>query len=287
MAAAAFGAVLQHPELTAALTAAEGVDEEQLEEQQAAGGAPAGSGDAAALLEQVGVRPELAAALAAGPAGGAGFYSGWGLLLAHILAAPADSHGRRLLAQSVKEAHSLVPFLMDALLPLLPLELGGSCRRRDSGGSSAATAAAPSAAGGATPAAASAGSSSFAAQLASVGPFPASHDADPAALPPAEEQAARRFAALVYAAVLQALPASARLWFTDLRDRGAAAATERYTSGAVSGQLLSAELAAVTEVRRPACRCGRGAACLTPRRVVCHPRAHHATFLPPSFSLST
>jgi hypothetical protein len=68
--------------------------------------------------------------------------------------------------------------------------------------------------------------------------------------------AQRRSAAVLYAAVLQALPASARLWFADLRDRGTAVAIERYTSAAVSGQLLAAELAAVTEVRQ------RGA-CLT------------------------
>lgn len=253
MAAAAFAAVLQHPELTASLTAAEGVDEEALEEQQQqAGGTAAGdSGDAAAMLEQVGVRPELAAALAGGAAGGSGFFSAWALLLAHVLAAPTDSHGRRLLAQSVKEAHSLVPGLIDALVPLLPLELGGSCRRRDSSGG-AASGSTPGAGGAGAAAAAAAGitspgvSGSFASQLVTAGPFPAGHAGE---LSPAEQQAARRFAALLYAAVLQALPASARLWFTDLRDRGTAAATERYTAGAVSGLLLAAELAAVTEVR--------------------------------------
>ncbi len=48
---------------------------------------------------------------------------------------------------------------------------------------------------------------------------------------------------------LQALPASARLWFSDLRDRGTSAAVERYTAASVSGGLLAAEFAAVMEVR--------------------------------------
>ncbi|PRW55988.1 E3 ubiquitin- ligase listerin [Chlorella sorokiniana] len=257
MAGAAFAAILQHPELTAALTAAEGVDEEALEEQQqqAAGGAASDSGDAAATLEQVGVRPELAAAVAGSP-GSSGFYTGWSLLMAHVLAAPADSHGRRLLVQSVKEAHALVPALMDALVPLLPLEIGSGGRRRDSGGSAAgggmpggAAAAVSAAAGSRTSSGSSSGSaaSAFASQLAELGPYPSGHSDDLAALSLAQQQHAQRFAVLLYAAVLQALPASARLWFADLRDRGTAAATERYTSGAVSGQLLAAELAAVTE----------------------------------------
>ena len=253
MAAAAFASVLQHPELTAALTAAEGVDEEALEEQQQAAGPASDSGDAAALLEQVGVRPELAAAVAGSPGSG-GFFTGWALLMAHVLAAPADSHGRRLLAQSVKEAHALVPALMDALIPLLPLDSGSGGRRRDSSGSAGPTGGgtpggtAAAAAGGSGGSSGGGGGASFASQLAELGPFPSGHSGDLAGLPPAEQRQAQRFAALLYAAVLQALPASSRLWFADLRDRGTVGATERYTSAAVSGQLLAAELAAVTEV---------------------------------------
>ncbi len=268
MAGAAFAAILQHPELTAALTAAEGVDEEALEEQQqVAGGAGSDSGDAAAALEQVGVRPELAAAVAGSP-GSSGFYTAWALLMAHVLAAPADSHGRRLLVQSVKEVHALVPALMDALVPLLPLDTASGSRRRDSSGGSTA--------GGSTPvgvaaAAASSGgggsAAAFASQLAELGPYPSGHSDDFAALSPAQQQHAQRFAVLLYAAVLQALPASARLWFADLRDRGTAAATERYTSGAVSGQLLAAELAAVTQARGVSFGCSSGAPCW-PARVL-------------------
>jgi hypothetical protein len=45
--------------------------------------------------------------------------------------------------------------------------------------------------------------------------------------------------------VLRALPASARLWFGDLRDRARAAAVEAYTSAHESPALLAAELGAI------------------------------------------
>lgn len=232
MAAAAFAAILQQPELTASLSTAEAVDEDALEEQQGAGTRGSSGGDAAAALELVGVRPEVAAAVASrAAAGDAAFFSGWALLLAHLLAAPPDSHGRRLLAQALKEGHSLVPSLLDSLLPLLPLD--GPSSRRDGAAAAAAAAAGPAA-----------DSNGFSSQLAALGPFPGeAYEPGTAA---AQQQ--RRFAACLYAAALQGLPASARLWFADLRDRGTAAATERYTSSAVSGQLLAAELAAVAEV---------------------------------------
>ena len=50
-------------------------------------------------------------------------------------------------------------------------------------------------------------------------------------------------ARLLYGAVLRSLPASARTWFGDLRDRGTAAAVEAYTAAAESPALLAAEIA--------------------------------------------
>lgn len=261
MAAAAFSAILQHKELTAALTGAEGIDEEQLEEEQQAQGrvSAADGSDAAALLEQVGVRPELAMAVAGGGGtasggGWAGFFSGWALLLAHILSRPADSHGRRLLAQAVKDAHTLVPALLDALVPLLPLDAvggspGGGGGRRDSAGGAPATRL-PVAIPASKAASVSSSSISFVSQLLDAGPFASSDSSSSSSSSNGGELSPQqqRFAALLYAAVLQALPASARLWFADLRDRGTAAAVERYTAAAVSGQVLAAELAAVTAV---------------------------------------
>ncbi len=47
----------------------------------------------------------------------------------------------------------------------------------------------------------------------------------------------------LYGAVLRSLPARARTWFGDLRDRGTAAAVEAYTAAAESPALLAAEIA--------------------------------------------
>ncbi|GAQ92748.1 Zinc finger RING-type domain containing protein [Klebsormidium nitens] len=54
-------------------------------------------------------------------------------------------------------------------------------------------------------------------------------------------------AAALYMDVLRVLPACARLWFMDLRERSVAAAVEAYTSGACSSALLEAEFRAVQE----------------------------------------
>lgn len=73
------------------------------------------------------VRPELAAAVAdhTHPA----LLPAWALLAAHALALPPDSHGRRLLVQTLKDAHALVPGVLDALVPHLPLAEGSGGRR--------------------------------------------------------------------------------------------------------------------------------------------------------------
>eukprot|EP00887_Chlorella_sp_A99_P002776 scaffold6.g2776.t1 len=294
LAAPAFAALLLHPELTGALSAAAGVDEEELERQQEAaaaaggGGAAASAADVAASLEQVGVRPELAGVVSSavgsggggtsggGTSGGGGgpgahprFLEGWALLLAHLLGAAPDSHGRRLLSQGLKDAPDLVPSLLDATLELLPLAVAGGGRRDSAGGAGGSTPSRGGAAGeapgpGASPgggAAAAAGpdaaddpAAAFASSLAALD-LPlhhpeegAAHTADARDTEQAEARThaqTAQLAALLYWAVLQALPASARLWFGGLSNRGAAAAVERYTSARVTPALLAAELAAV------------------------------------------
>lgn len=259
LAAAALQALLLHGELTAALTGAEGVDEEELERQQEAaaaqgGGASAGTGagtaaDLAAMLEQVAVRPELAGAVAGADASstsagatlrGPRYLEAWALLLAHLLASAPDAHGRRLLSQALKEAPALVPALLDVLLPLLPLA-PASGRRESTGGAGASSqlsARSPSsddAAGGAAAAGTDDPVAAFASSLFAL-ELP---------LRPGDEAQARALAQALYWGVLQALPASARLWFGELRDRGTAAAIERYTAAHVTPSLLAAELAAV------------------------------------------
>ena len=67
-------------------------------------------------------------------------------------------------------------------------------------------------------------------------------------------------ARLLYGAVLRALPASARTWFGDLRDRGTAAAVEAYTAAVESPALLAAEMAHIQVWKGGGvtCRCGMG-----------------------------
>ncbi len=220
LAAAAFEAFLLHPALARALSAASAAAEDaDAVEQAVAGG---GDDDDAALLERAGVRPELAAALAA--LGRPAHLAAWALLAAHLLQLPPDSAGRRLLVQVLKEARGLVPGAFVALVPLLPLPAAP----RGSPG----LAAPPSPGAVAPPGGAEPGSA--AAMLAAGAPAAWAGDA----------AAERAFAAELYAALLRALPVPARLWFGDLRDRAAAAALEGYTAAAVSPRLLAAEYAA-------------------------------------------
>jgi hypothetical protein len=55
----------------------------------------------------------------------------------------------------------------------------------------------------------------------------------------------RLLAAAVYRSVLCTLPASARVWFSDLRDRSRSTAVEAYTCRYESPALLAAEFAAI------------------------------------------
>lgn len=61
----------------------------------------------------------------------------------------------------------------------------------------------------------------------------------------AADAAETALAATAYRGLLLALPASAALWFGDLRDRGTAAAVESYTRGVHSPMLLAHELAVI------------------------------------------
>ena len=61
-------------------------------------------------------------------------------------------------------------------------------------------------------------------------------------------------AVLLYRGVLRSLPASARTWFGDLRDRGVVAAVEAYTAARESPALLAAEMAGI-QVGRGALVC--------------------------------
>lgn len=81
---------------------------------------------------------------------------------------------------------------------------------------------------------------------------------------PTGRKATQALAAALYSSVLYLLPASARTWFGDLRDRGAAAAVEAYTAAVESPALVAAEIAAIQVRSSLACvrcvMCGRGQA---------------------------
>lgn len=232
---AAYQALLLHPALTAALTGAAAASEDPDVVDAAAGAR--GEVDATELLEQAGVRTELAAAVAS-PAHPR-FLAAWALLTAHVIALPQGSGGRRLLVQYLKEAHTLVPQALGALLPLLPLQAYGAGGARADGtppqGSRASlTGGSKVGVGGQSPAA-DVSASGFTQRLLSVG------------LPEGDCSLAD-FASQLFAGMLHALPVSARLWFSELRDKGAAAALERFTAAVVSPGLLAAEYAAVQEL---------------------------------------
>jgi hypothetical protein len=233
-------ALITFAEGAAAADEAEGVAAPELDDQDPIG-----------FLVQIGLRPETAGALVGymrqhhhhapwQPA-----LLQWALLLVHGLALPARGPAARRLAQALRDVPELVPSLLDRLVSIMGL----------SGGRGAA------AAGGAGAAAQAAAHAQLAEQLSALCLSPAAAaaaEADSAgdggwslraallaAGPPASAAGWRVVAAACYRAVLRALPASARLWFGDLRDRGRAAAVEAYTAKHESPALLAAEFAAI------------------------------------------
>jgi hypothetical protein len=215
--------------------------------------------DAAAYLVKVGLRPEMAAGLATSRPWQLHVLL-WALLLAHVGALRARSAGQQRLCQALREVPELVPDVLDRVASLMGL--GGSSKGSQAAAAAAAgeTGEVPAATGALSPAAqaslsaslqavgtagstavsmlsggeaAAAGSIwSVAAALRSIG-LPQSHSSW------------RLLAAAVYRAVLCTLPASARLWFSDLRDRSRSTAVENYTSRYESPALLAAEFAAI------------------------------------------
>jgi hypothetical protein len=192
--------------------------------------------DAEAYLTAVGCRPEMAAGLTAVKPWQP-YLLQWALLLSHLQLLqrgngpgqpPAPAAARRL-SQALREVPELVPSLLDKLVPLM----GVSGRR---GGDKA------------TAAAAAAAQAALAVQLKQYGG--ASEEWRLAGVLhtvglPVNTVNWRLTAAALYRAVLLLLPASARSWFSDLRDRGTAAAVEGYTVSHESPALLAAEFAAV------------------------------------------
>ncbi|KXZ44895.1 hypothetical protein GPECTOR_61g848 [Gonium pectorale] len=224
---------------------------------------PEYDGDDVAYLTAGGVRPEMAALLqppstASTAAGGRAaaaaatcsgsdtrvYLTAWALLLAHALELDPGSRGLAVLRQLLREAGHLVTGLLGQLLPQLGLQKQGRAQgpggaRGARGGGGAAAGTPPTPASAAATAAADADGWQLSEVLREVGL-------------PAGRHAGRATCRALYRAVLRALPATARGWFNDLRDRGLAAAVEAYTAAVEGPALLAAEMASVQALSRRA-----------------------------------
>jgi hypothetical protein len=213
--------------------------------------------DAAAYLVKVGLRPSMAAGLAARRPWQMHMLL-WALLLGHAGTLPARSAGQRRLCQALREVPELVPEVLNRTAGLMGL--GGSSKRHIAAAGAvnegeempAATAAMSAAAQTALSASlqAEGTAGSTATSVLSGGAGAASSVWNVAVVLrsiglPHSHTSWRLLAAAVYRAVLCTLPASARLWFSDLRDRSRSTAVENYTSRYESPALLAAEFAAI------------------------------------------
>jgi hypothetical protein len=246
--------LLLHPTslaaITHAATAAADTDETEVVPEYGV------SDDAAAYLVKVGLRPEMAGGLAASKPWQQHMLL-WALLLAHVGTLRPRSIGQRRLCQALREVPELVPGVLDRVAGLMGL--GGSSKCSQAAAAAADAGEVPAAAGVLSAAA----QASLSASLQAAGTSGSnavsklSGGADAASSIwnvavslrsiglPHSHSSWRLLAAAVYRSVLCMLPASARLWFSDLRDRSRSTAVESYTSRYESPALLAAEFAAI------------------------------------------
>ncbi|MEW5314556.1 MAG: hypothetical protein WDW38_006042 [Sanguina aurantia] len=221
------------------------------------------STEPAAYLVDAGMRPELAAAIAGEGDSAAGhphpraYLPAWGLLLSHLLVLPSDAPTTRTLRAALREIPYLVPDLLNTLVALLPLQQAVAGSRGGGGGSSGGAARSASGGGGGGGGATSVAAVAAAAVTAALVGAGAQADgswvlgpvlqrcrlAKVSTSSSVDDRAA--VAAALYRAVLCVLPASARTWFSDLRDKGLAVSVEAYTAGGESPALLAAEMASI------------------------------------------
>lgn len=224
-------ALLLTPPLLSGVTAASVLaDEESIE-------APPAKQDSVTALIRAGVRPQLAAAICAppeapsDPQGDQGlnetqtFLLAWALLLAHILGMPAGDSGKAFLAQALRDEYEVVPGLLNTVLPLLPLDQFAAQQSKK--GSKPQSRPKQQAKQWSLVASLQ--------QLRVMGTNPLHRGSEFMA------QTLERLAEAAYRGVLHALPASARAWFGDFRDRGLSAAVEAYTAEQASPVLLQHE----------------------------------------------
>ncbi|GLI62907.1 hypothetical protein VaNZ11_005740 [Volvox africanus] len=231
------------PQMTLATTAAssDGAADVEL---------PRYDGDDVTFLVAGGVRHEMApwllpSAAQAARASGHGvvvragpYLTSWALLLAHALNLDAGSRGLAVLWQVLREVESLVYGLLDWLVPELGLKEYQAQGERHRPHTLAA-----SRGGGGNASTATAASADrverwrLAEALMEIGL-------------PTGPHAVRATCRSLYRAVLRALPATARGWFGDLRERGLASMVESYTAVVEGPALLEAEIASVQDLKR-------------------------------------
>jgi hypothetical protein len=243
-------------------------------------------GDVAAYLTAAGVRPEMAAVIAndgaavaaaagqqqkgGGGGGGSSEAAGnaraaaerrlllhWALLLAHLGELAPASPGHRRLALALRDAGDCVSVLLGVCMAAMRLQDSSSSAAAAAGASSSSPGTSSANANNAPgadlgPALDEAGGNPSLGQLWSLRAA-LRHRGVPN---PASPRAWRLLAACCFRGALAQLPASARLWFGALRDKGLALAVEAYASRQESPALLAAEFEAVRRANASSYRKG-------------------------------
>eukprot|EP00775_Hariotina_reticulata_P010671 gene10671-10830_t len=182
----------------------------------------------------------------------------WALLLAHTAQLPGKaSKAQRRLTQALRDIPDLVSELLDRVVDLIGLSsskkaAAPSASALPDADLSSTSSAVQQVAAPVPPVLSAAAQAQLSAKLQQIGSA-AHHNKQQWDLAtalanielPTGHHSWRLLAAAVYRAVLLLLPASARLWFSDLRDRSKVAAVEAYTTKFESPALLAAEFAAI------------------------------------------
>jgi len=211
--------------------------------------------DPVTFLVQVGLRYDMAAALTC-PRPWQPHLLHWALLLAHTAQLPGKaSRAQRRLTQALRDIPDLVSELLDRVVDLIGL----SSSKKPAAASanalldtdlSSTSSAVRQVTAPVPPVLSAAAQAQLSAKLQQIGSAGQHQQwALATALSniglPTGHHSWRLLAAAVYRSVLCLLPASARLWFSDLRDRSKVTAVEAYTTKYESPALLAAEFAAI------------------------------------------
>ena len=219
------------------------------------GAAAADDDGGASALESAGLRPELAAVLAAAtraraarggraapaPPPPPALRAAWAITLARLEADPPGSPERTALAASLHAVDGGLACLLDGVASDLPLDAAAAATQGGRARAARARAADPAAAAAAAAASRAAGASTDTAWTLSGAVAAARGDLGGA-----------RGGVPLFRAALRLLPASSRAWFAEVRSRGLASSIEKYAAAVESGPLIDGELAAAVAATRGA-----------------------------------